>query len=145
MIKLEQIYIIVHYACVYIKMGCCCFASFCYGLCLWDCNWKCHNGTNEMNLNLGEKKYRGEKKIAWIDSTTHWRSYDFKDPRFDIWLVFSLFLSVSANWIHGCTLHLNFFSSFCFCIGTYIILVKIFHYLFKINHYFLIFILFYIF
>lgn len=39
-------------------------------------------GGNEMKWN----------EIHWIDSTSHWLSYDIKDHRFDIWLVFSLSL-----------------------------------------------------
>lgn len=57
--------------------------------------------------------------MDWQHNPTHWRSYDFKDYRFDIWVVFSqsLFLSLSADWIHGWN-YVSIFISFYFSIRT---------------------------
>lgn len=49
--------------------------------------WRKKNGRER------KKRERGRgNQIHWIDSTSHWLSYDIKDHGFDIWLVFSLCL-----------------------------------------------------
>lgn len=75
------------------------------------------NGAKELKIK-NQKACIGEEKIPWIDSTLHWPSYDFKDARFDIWVVFSISLSVCLRTEYTVApLHFNF-SSFCFCIRT---------------------------